>query len=132
MYMYMYNGETYIVIRSKCIHNVPAHEKAFSSLYATSLSQDVGQRSLGHMTCSVCGMVYTSGLEDDAREHKKFHYRYLTGITFNVRTHSWTLHKDPYNTCTCMCMKKFMLEPSVLWQCCFEPVTCTCTCVASA
>ena len=112
---------------------VPSSQNCLQFLFSTLWwqSQDMGQRSLGHMTCGVCGMVYTSGLEDDTREHRKFHYRYLTGITFNVRTHSWTLHKDP---CIYMCMKKLMLEPSILGQCCFELVTCTCVhvCVASA
>ena len=48
----------------------------------TQSLQDLGQSSFGHVTCGVCGMVYTGGLDDDVREHAKFHH---TGVTFNVR-----------------------------------------------
>ena len=45
----------------------------------------VGQRSFSHVTCSVCGMMYTCGFHDDISEHSQFHHRYVSGVTFPVR-----------------------------------------------
>ena len=49
------------------------------------LCLDLGQKSFGHSTCPVCGMVYTLGQAEDEGEHEKFHRKYLTGISF----HGW-------------------------------------------
>ena len=43
---------------------------------------DFGQKNLGHVTCKVCGMVYTFGQAEDENEHAKFHKRYLAGVSF--------------------------------------------------
>jgi N-acetyltransferase len=43
---------------------------------------DAGQRSVGHQTCKVCGMVYTLGLPEDEEVHLKFHNGYISGINF--------------------------------------------------
>ena len=46
------------------------------------LCLDLGQKNFGHVTCKVCGMVYTFGQAEDEREHMKFHRKYLTGLSF--------------------------------------------------
>ena len=46
--------------------------------------QDLGQKNFGHVTCKVCGMVYTSGQPADQAEHLHFHKNYLSGINFPV------------------------------------------------
>ena len=47
-------------------------------------TQDFGQKTLGHVTCKVCGMVYTFGQPDDQSEHFKFHRKFLSGVKFPV------------------------------------------------
>lgn len=46
--------------------------------------QDYGQKLFGHVTCKVCGMVYTHGQLDDQTEHSRFHKKFVTGINFPV------------------------------------------------
>ena len=46
------------------------------------LCLDLGQRNFGHVTCRVCGMVYSLGQSQDEADHSKFHRRYLAGVTF--------------------------------------------------
>ena len=46
--------------------------------------QDLGQKDFSHVTCSVCGMVYTSGQPTDQAEHLHFHKSYLSGVNFPV------------------------------------------------
>ena len=50
----------------------------------TMPTQDFGQKTLGHVTCKVCGMVYTFGQPDDQSEHFKFHRKFLSGVKFPV------------------------------------------------
>ena len=52
------------------------------------VSQDLGQKTFGHVTCKVCGMVYTYGQADDRSEHYKFHRKFLSGVKFPVSLHS--------------------------------------------
>lgn len=49
------------------------------------LCLDLGQKNFGHVTCKVCGMVYTFGQAEDEGEHSKFHRKYLRGVSF----HGW-------------------------------------------
>ena len=81
-------------------------------------------------------MVYTSGLEGDVREHRKFHCRYLTGVTFNVRTYMYMYSRIVVHACIymymymyirvlidyCTCMYAYMYSPILAHAC-----TCTCT-----
>ena len=46
--------------------------------------QDLGQKTFGHVTCEVCGMVYTFGQPDDQVEHFKFHKKFISGVKFVV------------------------------------------------
>lgn len=46
------------------------------------LCLDLGQRNFGHVTCKVCGMVYTFGQAEDEGEHSRFHRKYLKGVSF--------------------------------------------------
>ena len=48
--------------------------------------QDLGQKTFGHVTCDVCGMVYTFGQADDQVEHIKFHRKFVSGVRFMVST----------------------------------------------
>eukprot|EP01135_Chromosphaera_perkinsii_P004823 Nk52_evm1s298 gene=Nk52_evmTU1s298 len=45
---------------------------------------DFGQKDIGHITCSVCHMVYTKGEEEDEQTHVKFHKNYLKDIEYPV------------------------------------------------
>lgn len=44
---------------------------------------DLGQKKFGHITCSICGMVYTQAESDDEDSHRLFHERFLSGIRFS-------------------------------------------------
>ncbi|XP_064382282.1 N-acetyltransferase ESCO2-like [Halichondria panicea] len=43
---------------------------------------DCGQKLLGHVTCKLCGMVYTHTQLDDQVEHSRFHSRFVAGVNF--------------------------------------------------
>ena len=49
------------------------------------LCLDLGQKSFGHVTCRVCGMIYSLGHTQDETDHARFHRRYLAGVSF----HGW-------------------------------------------
>ncbi len=46
--------------------------------------KDLGQKTFGHVTCKVCGMVYTFGQAEDEMEHVKFHKKFISGVKFAV------------------------------------------------
>ena len=56
----------------------------YHMIVLTMPTQDFGQKTLGHVTCKVCGMVYTFGQPDDQSEHFKFHRKFLSGVKFPV------------------------------------------------
>jgi hypothetical protein len=42
------------------------------------------QRDFGGSRCSVCGMLYTKGLEEDEKLHKAYHQGAVQGLKFQV------------------------------------------------
>ena len=68
--------------------SVKKHSTAATRTRREALRQlclDLGQKSFGHVTCRVCGMVYSLGHTQDEEDHCKFHRRYLAGVAF----HGW-------------------------------------------
>lgn len=73
------------------MHGNRPSQKKYSKFRASSntdserlqqLCLDLGQKNFGHVTCKVCGMVYTFGQAEDEGEHTRFHRKYLTGVSF--------------------------------------------------
>ncbi|KAI9917588.1 hypothetical protein PsorP6_012493 [Peronosclerospora sorghi] len=47
---------------------------------------DLGQESFGkHVTCPVCGLLYTAGEEEDEKEHRRFCRERKRGVTLSKR-----------------------------------------------
>lgn len=46
---------------------------------------DLGQKNFSRIQCSVCGLMYARGQENDEMLHKAFHRRQTQGIQFKVR-----------------------------------------------
>lgn len=49
------------------------------------LHLDLGQSDFLLHTCSVCGVMYVTGDEEDEKAHKGFHNDYTRGIQFKVQ-----------------------------------------------
>ncbi|KAK3146737.1 hypothetical protein QOZ80_3BG0271080 [Eleusine coracana subsp. coracana] len=45
---------------------------------------DLGQSDFVLHTCSVCGMMYARGNEDDEKVHKAYHKNYFEGVPFKL------------------------------------------------
>jgi len=44
---------------------------------------DIGQKNLGHVTCTTCGMIYTKSQEEDEAHHAKHHDKITQKLKFN-------------------------------------------------
>lgn len=47
------------------------------------------QRNFGASRCSVCGMVYSKGHEEDEKLHKAYHQGAVQGFKFQVGGSNW-------------------------------------------
>ncbi|XP_012566873.1 N-acetyltransferase ESCO2 isoform X1 [Hydra vulgaris] len=43
---------------------------------------DLGQKNFGHVTCTICGMVYTKSQVDDETQHAKYHEKLVQKLKF--------------------------------------------------
>lgn len=57
----------------------PSPKRRYVQLYL-----DLGQTNFTHTTCSVCGLVYAMGVQQDDKVHNTFHKAFVEGITFKV------------------------------------------------
>ena len=70
------------VVRKQCKRTRTRVKNGIEKENMQQMCLDFGQKKLGHVTCKVCGMVYTFGHTEDEMDHSKFHRKYLTGVTF--------------------------------------------------
>src|SRR3990167_5801398 len=48
---------------------------------------DLGQKNFGVSSCSICGMMFSSGLSEDDSLHKKFHAQFLKQNNLKLPVH---------------------------------------------
>lgn len=47
--------------------------------------QDSGQKRIGAISCTTCGMFYAASIPEDEAQHFKFHKHFISAVKYVVR-----------------------------------------------